>query len=385
MRASSITLSQAIERIRPADAEAMARAEARQQNLTKPPGSLGRLEEVSIRLAGIFGTERPSICGKAVIVAAGDHGVVAQGVTGYPQEVTAQMVLNFLAGGAAISVMSRHLGIRQVVVDAGVAAEIPAFPGMAGDVEFRSLKIGRGTADISQGPAMSREQAVRCLEEGIGLAVEVIESGVDLLGTGDMGIGNTTASSAITSAVTGHPPEETTGEGTGRTPEEMQHKIGVVRTALEVNGLHPPSPPPLRGGIQGGVELLAKVGGFEIGVLAGVILGSAVMRKPVVVDGFISGAAALVANAVCPAARDYMLPSHVSAERGHRAALAGLGLTPLLDLGMRLGEGTGAALAMPIVEAAAATLSEMATFAEAGVSDRDPDDNPESPLPPGEG
>ena len=381
MTANPITLVQAIERIRPADADAMARAEARQQNLTKPPGSLGRLEEVSIRLAGIYGTERPTIEGKAVIVAAGDHGVVSQGVTGYPQEVTAQMVLNFLAGGAAISVMSRHLGIRQVVVDAGVAAEIPAFAGMTGgagmteDVEFRSLKIGRGTADISQGPAMSREQAVRCLEEGIGLAVEVIESGVDLLATGDMGIGNTTASSAITSAVTGHPPEETTGEGTGRTPEEMQHKIGVVRTALEVNAPD----------TNDGVELLAKVGGFEIGVLAGVILGAAVMRKPVVVDGFISGAAALVANAVCPAARDYMLPSHVSAERGHRAALAGLGLTPLLDLGMRLGEGTGAVLAIPIVEAAAATLSEMATFAEAGVSDREPDDNPESPLPPGEG
>ena len=375
MTANPITIAQAVEQIGPADADAMARAEARQQNLTKPPGSLGRLEEVSIRLAGIYGTERPAIGGKAVIVAAGDHGVVAQGVTGYPQEVTAQMVLNFLAGGAAISVMSRHLGIRQVVVDAGVAAEIPAFAGTMADVEFRSLKIGRGTADISQGPAMSREQAVRCLEEGIGLAVEVIESGVDLLATGDMGIGNTTASSAITSAVTGHPPEETTGEGTGRTPEEMQHKIGVVRTALEVNAPD----------TNDGVELLAKVGGFEIGVLAGVILGSAVMRKPVVVDGFISGAAALVANAVCPAARDYMLPSHVSAERGHRAALAGLGLTPLLDLGMRLGEGTGAALAIPIVEAAAATLSEMATFAEAGVSDREPEDNPESPLPPGEG
>lgn len=367
MNANPITLAQAVERIRPADADAMSRAEARQQNLTKPPGSLGRLEEVSIRLAGIFGTERPAIGGKAVIVAAGDHGVVAQGVTGYPQEVTAQMVLNFLAGGAAISVMSRRLGIRQVIVDAGVAADLPNSPGL------RSLKIGRGTADISQGPAMSREQAVRCLEEGIGLAVEVIESGVDLLATGDMGIGNTTASSAITSAVTVHPPEETTGEGTGRTPEEMQHKIGVVRTALEVNAPDP----------NDGVELLAKVGGFEIGVLAGVILGAAVMRKPVVVDGFISGAAALVANAVCPAAHDYMLPSHVSAERGHRAALEGLGLTPLLDLGMRLGEGTGAALAMPIVEAAAATLSEMATFAEAGVSDRDPD--PDSPLPLGQG
>ena len=245
MIANPITLSQAIERIRPADAEAMARAEARQQNLTKPPGSLGRLEEVSIRLAGIFGTERPSIGGKAVIVAAGDHGVVAQGVTGYPQEVTAQMVLNFLAGGAAISVMSRHLGIRQIIADAGVAAEIPAFAGMTEGVEFRSLKIGRGTADISQGPAMSREQAIQCLEAGINLAVEVIESGADLLATGDMGIGNTTASSAITAAVTGRPPEETTGEGTGRTPEEMQHKIGVVRTALEVNGLHPhPNPPP---------------------------------------------------------------------------------------------------------------------------------------------
>ena len=375
MNANPITLPQTIERIGPADAEAMARAEARQLNLTKPPGSLGRLEEVSIRLAGIFGTERPSIGGKAVIIAAGDHGVVAQGVTGYPQEVTAQMVLNFLAGGAAISVMSRRLGIRQVIVDAGVAAEIPAFAGTTGDAEFRSLKIGRGTADISQGPAMSREQAIRCLEEGINLAVEVIESGVDLLATGDMGIGNTTASSAITAAVTGHSPEETTGEGTGRTPEEMQHKIGVVRTTLEAN-----TPD-----ANDGLDLLAKVGGFEIGVLAGVILGAAMMRKPVVVDGFISGAAALVANAVCPAARDYMMPSHVSAERGHRAALAGLGLTPLLDLGMRLGEGTGAALAMPIIEAAAATLSEMATFAEAGVSDREPEDNPESPLPPGEG
>ena len=358
MTDSSVTLAQAIERIQPADAAAMARAEARQQNLTKPPGSLGRLEEVSIRLAGIFGTERPTIGGKAVIIAAGDHGVVAQGVTGYPQEVTAQMVLNFLSGGAAISVMCRRLGIRQIIVDAGVASDLPDSP------DLRSLKIGRGTADISQGPAMSREQAVRCVEAGIGLAVEAVESGADLLATGDMGIGNTTASSAITSAVTGLPPEETTGEGTGRSPEEMQHKVGVVRTSLEVN-----SPDP-----SDGLDLLSKVGGFEIGVLAGVIIGAAMMRRAVIVDGFISGAAALVANSICATTRDYMLPSHVSAERGHRAALTGLGLTPLLDLGMRLGEGTGAALAMPIVEAAAATLTEMATFAEAGVSDREPDD-----------
>ncbi len=361
MAEGRITLAEAVERIQPADAGAMARAEERQGSLTKPPGSLGRLEDISIRLAGIFGTERPSIGGKAVIVAAGDHGVVAQGVTGYPQEVTAQMVLNFLSGGAAISVMCRHLGIRQVIVNAGVAADLPSHP------ELRSLRIGAGTADISQGPAMSPEQARQCLETGINLAAEVVGSGVDLVATGDMGIGNTTASSAITSAATGVPPEETTGEGTGRTPEELQLKIAVVKGILEVNRPDP----------SNGVELLAKVGGFEIGVLAGVILGTAMMRRAVIVDGFISGAAALIAHATCPASRDYMFASHVSVERGHRVSLSNLGLTPLFDLGMRLGEGTGAALAMPIVEAAAATLSEMATFAEAGVSDREPEDGPD--------
>ena len=256
--------------------------------------------------------------------------------------------------------MCRHLGVSQVIVDAGVAADLPEHP------DLRSLRIGRGTGDISQGPAMSRQQAEECLQAGINLAVEVIESGADLVATGDMGIGNTTASSAITAAVTGLDPDQTTGEGTGRNPEELQHKIGVVRTALSVNSPNPTD----------GVDLLAKVGGFEIGVLAGVILGAAMMRRPVVVDGFISGAAGLVARAVCPESLDYMIGSHVSAERGHRAALAELGLSPVLDIGMRLGEGTGAALAMPIVEAAAATLSEMATFAEAGVSDREPEDEP---------
>ncbi len=357
MSASHTTVSQAIGRIRPADYAAVSRAEARQLDLTKPPGILGRLEEVSVRLAGIFGTERPEIRGKAVIVAAGDHGVVAQGVTGYPQEVTAQMVMNFLSGGAAISVMCRRLGIRQIIVDAGVAADLPRHP------DLRELKIGRGTADISRGPAMSREQAEECVEAGINLAVEVIESGVDLIATGDMGIGNTTPSSAITAAVTGVSPEETTGEGTGRTAEELRHKAEIVKASLEINAPNP----------MDGLDLLAKVGGFEIGVLAGVVLGTSMMRRPVVVDGFISGAAALVAHALCPSSRDYMIASHMSAERGHRAALATLELTPLLDLGMRLGEGTGAALAMPIVEAAAACLSEMATFSEAGVSDREAD------------
>ena len=360
MAASSVTLAEALGRLGPADESAMNLAEARQSNLTKPPGSLGRLEQISIKLAGIFGTERPVIGGKAVIIAAGDHGVVAQGVTGYPQEVTAQMVLNFLAGGAAISVICRHLGIRQVIVDAGVAADLPEHS------ELRSLKIGRGTSDISVGPAMSQEQAVQCLEAGINLAVQTVESGVDLVATGDMGIGNTTPSSAITAAVTGLDPEETTGEGTGRNQDELRHKAGVVRTSLTVN-----TPDP-----SDGVDLLSKVGGFEIGVLAGVILGTAMMRRAVVVDGFISSAAALVANAVSPVSKEYMFGSHVSAERGHRAALSALGLSPLFDLGMRLGEGTGAALAMPLIESAAATLSEMATFAEAGVSDREPEDEP---------
>ena len=215
----AIALSELLERIGPADAKAMRRAEARQMNLTKPPGSLGRLEGISVQLAGIFGVERPAIRGKAVIVAAGDHGVVAQGVTGYPQAVTVQMVRNFLAGGAAISVMARLGGVRQIVVDAGIAAaRLPDQPGL------RNLRVGRGTADMSWGPAMSREQAVRCLEAGAALAREVALSGADLIATGDMGIGNTTASSAIAAAMTGRPAAETTGEGTGRSPEELRHK-----------------------------------------------------------------------------------------------------------------------------------------------------------------
>ncbi len=351
----SPALSEILERIGPADAEAMRAAEARQMSLTKPPGSLGRLEDVSVQLAGIFGVERPAIRGRAVIVAAGDHGVVAQGVTGYPQAVTAQMVRNFLAGGAAISVMARLAGVRQIVVDAGIAAAgIPDQPGL------RNLRIGRGTADMSRGPAMSREQAVRCLEAGAALARELAASGVDLIATGDMGIGNTTASSAIAAAMTGRPPAETTGEGTGRNPEELRHKVAVVGKALEVNAPDPTDP----------VGVLAKVGGFEIGVLAGVVLGAASERRAVVLDGFISGAAALIAHGLSPAVRDYLIASHRSAEKGHRAVLAHMQLEPLLDLGMRLGEGTGAVLSMGIIESAAACLAGMATFGEAGVSDR---------------
>ncbi len=358
-------LEQAVAAIRPPDDEAMSRAAARQSTLTKPPRSLGQLEELSIRLAGILRTEQPRIRDKAIVISAADHGVVAQGVTAYPQDVTAQMVLNFLSGGAAINVMCRQLGIRQVIVDAGVATELPSNP------DLRTLGIGRGTADMTQGPAMTREQAQACVEAGIGLAQECVDDGIDLIGTGDMGIGNTTAAAAITSVITGLPPKETTGDGAGRPAAGLDHKIAVIQRALEVNGPDPTD----------GLAVLSAVGGFEIGVLAGVIIGAAAHGRPVVLDGFISGAAALIANAIAPAARDYMIAAHLSAERGHRAALEHLGLTPLLDLGMRLGEGTGAALTMPIIEAAAATLSEMATFDEAGVSG--PADEPGTPR--GEG
>ena len=351
-----MTPDEAIARIRPADPEAKRAAELRQASLTKPPGSLGRLEDLSIQLAGIFGTERPTLGGKTVIVAAADHGVVAQGVTGYPQAVTAQMVLNFLAGGAAINVMARKAGADLVIVDAGVAAPLPDHP------DLRRIGMRAGTGDITQGPAMTREEAKACVDAGVGLALEEIEAGADILGTGDMGIGNTTASSAITAALTGRSPRETTGRGTGRNDEELERKIDVVARALQVNRPDP----------DDGLDVLAKVGGFEIGVLAGVVLGAALARRPVVLDGFISGAAGLIAHSLCADVKDYVIAAHLSAETGHRAALSHLGLQPLLDLGMRLGEGTGVVLAMGVVEAAAACLSEMATFAEAGVSDRSP-------------
>ena len=353
-----MTLDEVIGRITPADHKAKRAARLRQERLTKPPGSLGRLEALSIQLAGIFGTERPKLRGKTLIVAAGDHGVVAQGVTGYPQEVTAQMVLNFLAGGAAINVMARKAGVDLVVVDAGVATPLPNHP------QLHVVAVGRGTADITQSPTMTRDQAEACVYEGVRLALEAADNGSDIIGTGDMGIGNTTASSAIVSSLTRTPPSETTGRGTGRDDRELQRKIHVVERALEINRPDP----------NDALDVLTKVGGFEIGVLAGVVLGGALARRVVVLDGFISGAAGLIAHSLCPNVRDYLVAAHLSAETGHHIALSHMGLRPLLDLDMRLGEGTGAVLAMGLIDAAAATLTEMATFDEAGVSDRAPDD-----------
>ena len=353
-----MTLDEIIGGIEPGDTRAKRAAAERQQRLTKPPGSLGRLEDLSVQLAGIFGTDRPAVRGTTVIVAAADHGVVAQGVTGYPQAVTAQMVLNFLAGGAAISVMARSRGVDLVVVDAGVATPLPEHP------DLRVVAPGRGTADITRGPAMTRAQAEACLRAGVDLAVAAAERGAAIIGTGDMGIGNTTSASAITGAVTGASPTRTTGRGTGRTDPELTHKIACVERALDVNQPDP----------SDGLDVLAKVGGFEIGVLAGVALGGALAHRAVVLDGFVSGAAGLIAHGLCPTVRDYLITGHVSAEPGHRVALEYMELQPLLDLGMRLGEGTGALLAAGLVEVAAACLTEMATFDEAGVSDREPVD-----------
>ena len=353
-----MNLDEVIGRIKPADHRAKRAARLRQERLTKPPGSLGRLEALSIQLAGIFGTDRPTLGGKKIIVAAADHGVVAQGVTAYPQQVTAQMVLNFLAGGAAINVMARKAWVDLVIVDAGVATPLPDHP------DLREVAVGRGTADITQGPAMTRDHAEACVYEGVRLTLEAAEGGADIIGTGDMGIGNTTSSSAIVAALTASRPSETTGRGTGRNDHELAHKIAVVERALEVN----------RPGPGDALDVLAKVGGFEIGVLAGVVLGGALARRVVVLDGFISGAAGLIAHSLCPSVRDYLVAAHLSAETGHRIALSHMGLWPLLDLDMRLGEGTGAVPAIGLVEAAAATLTEMATFDEAGVSDRAPND-----------
>ena len=353
-----MTLDEVVARIRPADSQAKQAAMRRQQRLTKPPGSLGRLEDVSIQLAGIFGTERPIARNTTLIVAAADHGVVAQGVTGYPQAVTTQMVLNFLEGGAAISVMARARGVELVIVDAGIATPLPVNP------DLRVVAPGRGTKDMTRGPAMRRAKAEACLEAGIELAGSAAERGAQVIATGDMGIGNTTAASAITAALTGASPRETTGRGTGRTDRELEHKIACVERALDVNRPDPDC----------GLDVLTKVGGFEIGVLAGVVLGGALARRAVVLDGYVSGAAGLIAASLCPMVLDYVIAGHVSAEPGHRIALRHMGLRPLLDLDMRLGEGTGALLATGLVEIAAACLSEMATFDEAGVSDREATD-----------
>ena len=341
--------------IRRVDESWLAAAGERQLMLTKPPGSLGRLEEIANRLAAIQQTVTPCVSRKRIYVVAADHGVVVEGVSAYPREVTAQMVDNFLCGGAAINVLGRVGGTEVMIVDAGVGADLSARK------DLIHLKIVCGTANFVLGPAMTRDEAERCVAAGIELALAAASEGVSLLGIGEMGIGNTTAASAITAALTGSDPESVTGTGTGLDEKGLAHKIGIIRRALEVNQPDVSDP----------IDVLAKVGGAEIGVMIGIVLGAAVKGLPVVADGFISTAAAALAFRLCPKVRDYLFMAHCSTERGHPVLVNYIGEPALLDFSMRLGEGTGAALAMHILDAASRLLSEMATFKEAGVSTRE--------------
>jgi nicotinate-nucleotide--dimethylbenzimidazole phosphoribosyltransferase len=344
-------LEKTLAKIQGLNLEAIAACQERLDNLTKPPGSLGVLEDLAKKLAGITGNPRPALGAKSIAVMAGDHGVVAEGVSAFPQEVTPQMVYNFINQGAAINVLANHVGARVVVVDVGVAAEV-SHP------QLISKKVKLGTDNMAKGPAMSKEEAVRAVEAGIEIANQEVAAGATLLGTGDMGIGNTTPSSAILAACSSISLDDLVGRGTGINDEGLALKKQAIAKALEVNKPDP----------EDGIDLVSKVGGLEIAAIAGLIIGAAANRVPVVIDGFIAGAGALVAARLSRESVNYMIPSHVSAEPGHKLALELLGLKPMLYMEMRLGEGTGAALAISLVEAAAKIVNEMATFADAGVS-----------------
>ncbi len=341
--------------ILPLEPECLDAAQRRLDDLTKPPGSLGRLEAVARRLAGIQRSAKPTIHRKRVYTLAGDHGVTEEGVSAFPREVTAQMVLNFLRGGAAINVLARHVGAEVVVVDIGVDHD---FGDLAGLVH---AKVARGTANLARGPAMGRGEALAALGVGVGLAARAAEDGVDLVGVGEMGIGNTTPAAAILAAFTGLDPSEAVGRGTGVDDRGLARKAEAVRRGIEVNRPDPADP----------LDVLAKVGGLEIAGIAGLCLGAAARRIPVAVDGFISTAGAMVAARLAPAVKEYLFLSHLSQERAHIRMVEHLDQNPLLVLELRLGEGTGAALAMSVIEASARILSEMATFSEAGVSNRE--------------
>ncbi len=381
------TLERVLHSIQEPDSEARRRAQERQAQLTKPPGSLGRLEELSVQLAGILRTERPRLRHKAILTMAGDHGVAAEGVSAYPQEVTAQMVRNFLAGGAAVNVLAAHAGARVVVADLGVASDLSGLaadlsaaaagpspsnadasapaaaspagrPAPGGGPRLALRKVGPGTRNLARGPAMSREEALRSLEAGIAVLAEEAGRGLDIVGIGEMGIANTTSAAAITAVLTGAPVRAVTGRGTGLGDQALQRKVQVIEAALTVN--HPDP--------RDALGVLAALGGFEIGGMAGAMLAASARSIPVVIDGFICGAAALVACGLEPKVREYLIASHQSVEPGHQAILRHLGLQPIFNLDLRLGEGTGAALGILLVEAAARILDQMATFGEAGVS-----------------
>lgn len=353
MFTNRIDLHSALDRIKPVSARRMAEIQARLDRQTKPRGSLGRLEELARRYVAITGREE--IHRKVVFTFAGDHGVAEEGVSAFPREVTPQMVYNFLAGGAGINALARHAGAEVIVVDMGVDHDFPPMDGLM------LKKVGRGTQNFTRGPAMTRQEALRCLETGIELAVFCREAGVDLVGTGDMGIANTTPSAAIAAVFTGLPPAQVTHRGTGIDDAALVNKIRVVKKGLAVNAPDREDP----------VDVLAKVGGYEIGGIAGLVLGCAAVGIPVIIDGFISTAGALIASELHSHVRDYVFAAHQSVEIGHGAMLERIGQRPLLNLDMRLGEGTGAALAMSLVEAALRLLREVKTFDEAGVSEQE--------------
>jgi len=347
-------LQEILKKIHSVDKKSFERTQMRLDNLTKPVGSLGRLEELSKIVVAITGKKGPELRNKVVFVFAGDHGVTEEGVSAYPKEVTAQMVYNFIRGGAAINVLSRHIGAEVVVADLGIAEELKIK-----NEKLKIKKINYGTKNFTRGPAMTEEEAIKSIEAGIEIfEEEFIRRRIDIVATGDMGIGNTTSSSAITSVVTGASVESVTGRGTGIDNNKFQRKIEIIKKAISVNS--PDS--------KNAIDVLSKLGGFEIGGLVGVILAGASKKVPVVIDGFISGASALIAVLLNPSVKDYLIASHVSEEPGHKIQLEYLGLKPILNLNMRPGEGTGAVLAMNIIEASCRILNEMATFSSAKVS-----------------
>ena len=344
-----------IQKIRPVNFRLMEKAQEKLNNLTKPQGSLGKLEDFARRIVGISGTLSPVIKRKVIFVMAGDHGVVGEGVSAYPQEVTFQMVYNFIRGGAGINVLAKHIGAEILVVDMGVAKEFPPEKGLI------IKKVAYGTKNIAKGPAMSKNEAERAIIAGIEVFEdELNRKGINIVGLGEMGIANTSSSSAVVACFTKSKVEEVTGRGTGIDEDQLKNKIRVIKQAIEVN--HPDP--------EDGLDVLSKVGGFEIGGLVGCILAAASHRVPIVIDGFISCTSALIAIELAPLVKDYMFASHDSVEKGHNIALKYIGKVPMFDLDMRLGEGTGAALGISFIEAGVKILTQMATFKEAGVDNK---------------
>jgi nicotinate-nucleotide--dimethylbenzimidazole phosphoribosyltransferase len=336
------------------DSALLVKAQNRLDNLTKPHGSLGRLEELAKLIAAASAKKDPDLKNKVIFTLAADHGVAEEKVSAFPQEVTAQMVYNFLNGGAGINVLANHVGARVIVTDVGVASALKPHP------KLITRKIGPGTKNMAQGPAMTKQEAIKSIETGIAIFEDEYKNGIDITGTGEMGIANTTAASAITAVFTKNKVEDITGRGTGINDEALKNKIRVIKKALRLNKPCPDDP----------IDVLSKVGGFEIGALTGIILAACAHKVPVVIDGFISGAAALIAYHIEPKTKSYMIASHCSVEIGHKMILSHIGLRPLLDLDLRLGEGTGAALGIFLAEAAVKILTQMATFDSAGVSQK---------------